>query len=275
MSNANLVMSLPNGVITATSLGVAGLAWHRSPGTSGKFHGHSVLVDLALQDGYPAFEFMEEGGWRDARADARTALDAIRDGKRTKTALSNDGFNCTPLSAYRHVYLAKTSGALLEMVPGEQIARFQGRASAEHLTPNQIAAVAGLPEVETRRARFYLVISPVEMLVLSNLTPAEYVWYATHRTGKIFRQMLFAELDHHIGDLAAREIFETALQELAETPMKKTKTITQGECFARVPYTGWKGYREDVVGGLYGGDSNGAYLWRFPKEIPHAFERAN
>ncbi|MEI6083730.1 MAG: hypothetical protein WCS70_05465 [Verrucomicrobiota bacterium] len=275
MSNVNLVLSLPNGVITATSLGVPGLAWHRSPGTSGKFHGHSVLVDLALQDGYPAFEFLNEGGWRDAQADTRTALDAVRTGKRTKTALSNAAFNCTPLSAYAHVHLAKTSGSLLELLPGERITQFTGHASAENLTPNQIAGVAGLPELTTRRARFYLVISPVEMLVLSNLTPAEYVWYAAHRSGKVFRQMLFAELKHSNQDLAAREIFETAARELSESPMKKTKTITQGECFARVPYAGWTGYRDEVEGGLYGGDRAGAYLWRFPKEIPHAWERAN
>ena len=275
MSNVNLVLSLPNGVITATSLGVPGLAWHRSPGTSGKIHGHSVLVDLALQDGYPAFAFMDEGGWREAQADTRTALDAIRTGKRTKTALSNAAFNCTPLSAYAHVYLAKTSGSLLELQPGERLTQFQGHGSAENLTPNQVAAVAGLPDVAARRARFYLVISPVEMLVMSNLTPAEYVWYATHRAGKVFRQMLFAELGHHIGDLAAREIFETALQELTDSPMKKTKTLTQGECFARVPYTGWKRYRVESEGGLYGGDLDGAYLWRVPKEIPHAWEREN
>ena len=275
MSNSNLVLRLPNGVISATSLGVPGYAWHRSPGTSGKFHGHSVLVDLALKDGQPAFEFMDEGGWRDARADTQMALDAIRTGKRTKTALSNSAFNCTPLSAYEKVYLAKTSGSLLELLPGERLVQFKAHASAENLTPNQIAATAGLPELPTRRAHFYLVISPVEMLVLSNLTPAEYVWYAANRSGKIFRQMLFAELSHHTRDLAAREIFETALRELAEAPMKKTKTITQGECFGRVPYTGWKGYREDVEGGLYGGDRDGAFLWRFPTEIPHAWERAN
>ena len=275
MSSVNLVLSLPNGVITATSLGVPGYAWHRSPGTSGKFHGHSVLADLALKDGYPAFEFMDEGGWRDAGADTRMALDAIRTGKRTKTALSNNAFNCTPLSAYEKVYLAKTSGSLLELQRGEKLVQFKSHASAENLTPDQIANVAGLPKVENRRARFYLVISPVEMLVLSNLTPAEYVWYAANRSGKIFRQMLFAELSHHTRDLAAREIFETAVRELAEAPMKKTKTITQGECFGRVPYTGWKGYREEVEGGLYGGDREGAYLWRFPKEIPHAWERAN
>lgn len=275
MSNVNLVLSLPSGVITATSLGVSGLAWHRSPGTSGKFHGHSVLVDLALQDGHPAFQFMDEGGWRDAQADTIHALDAIRTGKRTKTALSNAAFNCTPLSAYRHVSLAKTSGALLELLPGERIAQFKGAGSAENLSPDQVASTAGLPTLTERRAHFYLVISPVEMLVLSNLNPAEYVWYATHRSGKIFRQMLFAELSHHIRDVAARETFETALKELAESPNKKTKTVASGECFARVPYTGWKGYREDVMGGLYGGDREGAYLWRFPKEIPHAFERAN
>lgn len=275
MSNVNLVLSLPNGIITATSLGVPGYAWHRSPGTSGKFHGHSVLVDLALQDGYPAFEFLDEGGWRDAKGDTRHALDAIRTGKRTKTALSNAAFNCTPLNAYRQVYLAKTSGALLPLLPGEPIAKFQGHGSAENLSPEQVAKVAGLPAVTERRAHFYLVISPVEMLILSNLTPAEYVWYATHRTGKIFRQVLFAELGHHTRDLAARETFETAIRELAESPNKKTKTVTQGECFARVPYAGWRGYRGDAAGGLYAGDRDGVSLWRFPKEIPSAFERAN
>jgi hypothetical protein len=275
MSNLNLVLNLPTGVVTATSLGLAGLAWHHSPGTSGKFHGHSVLADLALNDGQPAFTYLDEGGWRDAAADTRTALQAAQSGKRTKTALSNAAFNCTPLSAYRRVYLAKTSGALMELQAGEAIARFQGRASAENLSPDQVAQVAELPAVEKRRIHYYLVISPVEMLVLSNLNPAEYVWYATHRTGKIFRQVLFAELSHHMRDLAARDVFETAARELSETPMKKTKTLMLGECFARIPYSGWRGYREDAVGGLYGGDRDGAHLWRLPKEIPHAFERAN
>ena len=275
MSNVNLVLSLPTGVITATSLGLPGLAWHRSPGTSGKFHGHSVVVDLALKDGYPGFEYMNEGGWRDAMADTRAALDAIRTGKRTKTALSNAAFNCTPLTAYARVFLAKTSGATLEMQPGERLAEFRGAASAENLTPDQVASVAGLPAVKPRHTRFYLVISPVEMLVLSNLTPTEYVWYATHRSGKIFRQMLFAELSAYPQDLATRETFETAFRELSQSPNKKTKTITQDGCFARIPYTGWTGYREDEVGGLYGGDHAGAYLWRFPREIPRAFERAN
>jgi len=275
VSNLNLVLSLPTEVITATSLGVPGLAWHHSPGTSGKFHGHSVLVDLALENGQPAFTYLDEGGWRDAMADTRMALEATKSGKRTKTALSNAAFNCTPLSAYRRVYLAKTGGALLELQPGERIASFQGRASAENLSPDQIAKLAELPVVENRRAHYYLVISPVEMLVLSNLTPAEYVWYATNRSGKIFRQTLFAELSQHTRDLAARDVFETALRELTETPMKKTKTVTLGECFARIPYSGWKGYGEDAVGGLYGGDQDGALLWQFPREIPHAFERAN
>jgi hypothetical protein len=275
MSDANLILNLPNGVVTATSLGVPGFAWHRSPGTSRKFHGHSIIVDLALRGGYPAFEFMNEGGWRDTKTDTNSALDAIRTGKRTKTALSNDAFNCTPLTAYAHVYLTKTSGSLLEMQAVEQINQFQGHTSAEKLTPDQVAEVAGLPRQEARHTRFYLVISPVEMLILSNLTPSEYVWYAAHRTGKIFRQMVFAELSHHNQDIAAREIFETAFRELSDSPMKKTKTIAQGECFWRVPYAAWSGYRSDTEGGLYAGDRDGAYVWRFPKEIPHAWERAD
>ncbi len=119
MSNVNLVLNLPNGVVTATGLGVPGLAWHYSPGTSGKFHGHSVLVDLGLHGGQPAFTYLDEGNWRDAMADTRMAIQAVQGGKRTKTALSNGAFNCTPLAAYRLVYLAKTSGALLELQPCE------------------------------------------------------------------------------------------------------------------------------------------------------------
>src|SRR5580692_3674270 len=122
MPDVNLVLNLPTGVITATSLGVTGLAWHHSPGTSGKFHGHSVLADLALEGGQPGFMYLDEGGWRDAMADTRMALEAARSGKRTKTALSNSAFNCTPLSAYRQVYLAKTSGALLELQASVQVA---------------------------------------------------------------------------------------------------------------------------------------------------------
>ena len=161
------------------------------------------------------------------------------------------------------------------MQPGEQIAQFRGRASAENLSPDEIAQVAELPAVEKRGTHYYLVISPVEMLVLSNLTPAEYVWYATHRSGKLFRQLLFAELSQHMRDVASRDVFETALEELTDTPRKKTKTVMLGQCFAQIPYSGWRGYGEAAVGGLYGGDRDGAILWRFPKEIPHAFERAN
>lgn len=274
MSSVNLVMNLPNGMITATSLGVAGLAWHRSPGTSEKFHGNVVLVDLALKDGYQDFTYQDEGGWRDAEGDTRMSLDAIRAGKRTKTALSNSALNCTPLTAFAHVYLAKSSGDLLELQQGECLARFKGHASAEKLAPDQVAEVAGLPPTVNRRPRLYLVIAPIEMLVLSNLTPAEYVWYATHRSGKVFRQVVFTELRHHAQDLAARESFETAIRELTTTPMKKTKTITQGDCFAHVPFGGWKGYKEEIEGGLYVGNRDGVHLWRFPREIPSAFDRA-
>lgn len=274
MTNVNLVMSLPTGIVTATSLGVAGFAWHRSPGTSGKFHGSTLLVDLPLKEGYPGFSFMDEGGWRNTEADTRMAIDAAKTGKRTKTALSNNAFNCIPLSAYSRIYLAKSSGSVLEMQPQEEIVRFKGHASAENLTPNQIAATAGLPEIALRRPRFYMVISPVEMMVLSNLTPSEYVWYATHRGGKVFRQMLFVELSPHMHDLAAREIYETAYRELTENQSKKTKTVTLGECFRRVPYSGWVGYKGEE-GGLFGGNHEGACVWRFPKEIPHTWEHSN
>jgi hypothetical protein len=99
MSEINLVLTIPQGIITATSLGLEGFAKHRSPG-SGKFYrGKAVMVDLAL-DG-----------------DTVAALAAVRTGNRTKTALSNVGFSVTPLAAYRRVFLVKTGGALLELSP--------------------------------------------------------------------------------------------------------------------------------------------------------------
>ena len=79
------------------------------------------------------------------------SLDAIRVGKRTKTALSNSALNCTPLTAFAHVYLAKSSGDLLELQPGECIARFKGHASAEKLAPDQLAEVACLSPTANRR----------------------------------------------------------------------------------------------------------------------------
>jgi len=46
--------------------------------------------------------------------DTLNALSAMVPGKRTKTALSNNAFSCTPIDAYRHVYLGKTGGQVTE-----------------------------------------------------------------------------------------------------------------------------------------------------------------
>jgi hypothetical protein len=48
MKQLNLVLTVPHGSVVATSLGVDGFAWHRSPGSGKHFRGRSVLVDLAL-----------------------------------------------------------------------------------------------------------------------------------------------------------------------------------------------------------------------------------
>lgn len=270
MSSVNLILSLPQGMITATSLGIPGYVWHRSPGTSPKFLGRSIFVDLDLEVRYE-----NEGGWRDAEGDTRRALEAVRGGKRTKTALSNDAFNCTPFDAWRHVHLARSTGELLELEPRATLASFASHGSAENLDPNQVARAAGLPEQVSREPRLYLVISPVELLVLTNLTPEEYVWYSTHRSGKVFRRVLFAELAEHPEDLAAFEVYDSAFKELSKAPTKKTKTIRQGESFSRVPYEAWLGWPDDEMpGGLYGGDKNGAFVSRFPKQIPRAWGRA-
>src|SRR5512136_756183 len=101
----HLILIIPHSIVTATSLGIEGYARHRSPGSGKYFSGRTVFVDLAITDNRPDFNFLDEGNWRDAYGDATASLDAVKRGKRTKTALSNTGFSCTPIGAYRSCYL--------------------------------------------------------------------------------------------------------------------------------------------------------------------------
>ena len=276
MPQAKLILSLPHGYITATSLTAADFAKHRSPGSGKYFEGRSILVDLALRDDKPAFQFLDEGGWRDANGDTARALhSAISQGKRTKTALSNSAFSCTPIAAWERVYLAKSGGELLEMAGGAEIATFQVGECTEEMTPDQIAKTIGQPIPAKRVPRLYMTFSPIEMLVLTNLTPAEYVWYATHRPGKVFRAVAFSEVREDPGlHLVAITIFEAAKRDLVEHSGKKTKTVIFGDTFNKVPFTGWIGYDREASGGIYVGDRNSARLWTFPERIPRPWERA-
>ncbi|MBI5547733.1 MAG: hypothetical protein HY901_27950 [Deltaproteobacteria bacterium] len=275
MAKLNLVLTVPQGTITATSLGIDGFTWHRSPGAGRFFQGRYVLIDLAIEGLKPAFRFLEEGGWRDAQADAAVALEAAAGGKRTKTGLSNNAFSCTPIDAYRRVFLVKTGGETLEMEAAGEIARFRDSNCHEGMSPEQIAACVGLPPQMARPPRLYMVLAPVEFIVLSSLTPTEYVWYATHRPGKVFRQVLFSELRADQVQLAAEIVYQTAREELGEKPHKKTKTVVTGGSINRVPYSAWVGYHRETPGGLYSGDQSKVQLWRFPETISRSWERAH
>lgn len=46
------------------------------PGSGKHFRGRSVLVDLAVANGEAAFDYLEEGGWRDTKGDTKSALEA-------------------------------------------------------------------------------------------------------------------------------------------------------------------------------------------------------
>ena len=273
MPQVNLVMSLPQSFITATSLGIEGLAWHNSPGSGSHYRRRSLLVDLALdKDGKPDFAFLPEGGWRDVTADTLSALESARSGKRTKTAISNNAFNCTPIGAYRRMFLVKTGGEMLELVGGAPRVGFRESACHEGMAPDDIAEAIGQPRLPVRPARAYMVLSPIEFVVLSSLTPEEYVWYATHRPGKIFRQVVFTEISTDEAHLAAESVYEDAARELRESRHKKTKTIVVGGCLNRVPFQSWRG--PEGRGVLYVGDASGLASWRFPAEQPRAWERA-
>lgn len=273
MADVNLILTIPQGVVTATSLGIQGLARHRSPGSGKHFVGRAVFADLALDGKHPAFSFLDEGGWRDSNGDTRAALDAVASGKRTKTALSNNGFSATPVDAYRRCFLVKTGGEVMEMAPREELLRFQVDHTQEGITPTQAAQAIGQPEPGERHPRLYMVLSPIELLMLSNLTPEEYAWYATHRPGKIFRQVMFTELHADQPHLAAVSRFSDAREELLQSPAKKTKTIVFEDCINRVPFHTWVGYDRAARGGLYVGDHHHIALYRFPEEIPRSWER--
>lgn len=276
MATLNLLMSLPVGSITATSLSVEDFARHRSPGSGKYYQGRSILVSLALKDDRPDFEYLEEGGWRDARKDTEDAIRGALGGKRTKTALSNRAFSCTPIAAYLDVYLAKTGGQILKMVKGVKVS-FRESTCQEEMTPGEIAEAIGQPQQQARKPRLYMIIAPTDFLVLSSLTPVEYGWYATHRPGKIFRHIMFTELDEpRVGHafLVAEEIYRSAYSELTENRNKKTKTIVMGDCLNRVPFTTWVGYDREEPGGLYVGDKQGVEPFGFPEKIPRSWDRA-
>ena len=276
MQKLNLVLAVPQGSIIATSLGIDGLAWHRSPGSGKYFQSRSILIDLAITpEGRPAFKFLGEGDWRDADADASAALSAVASGKRTKTALSNNAFSCTPIAAYQGMYLTKTGGEMLEMKQSIPLAEYRQSVCHEGMTPNEIAEGLGLPQPTKRVPRLYMVFSPAEFIVLSSLTPQEYVWYATHRPGKKFRQVLFTELRADHAHLAAESVYDMARDELQQNVSKKTKTIVTGECINRIPFQAWAGYHHETTGGIYVGDQNGIGVWNFPDEIPWSWERAD
>ena len=274
-SNLNLVLVVPGGIITATSLGMEEYAWHRSPGSGKYFQGCAIHIDLAItSNGRPDFKYLDEGGWREAESDTIAALASAQQGKRTKTALSNNAFSCTPMSAYQRMFLTKTGGQMLEMVQAKTPTSFKPIVCHEGMTPDQIATAVGLTPPTSRVSRLYMVFSPVQFIVLSNLTPEEYVWYATHRPGKKFRQVLFTELRQDQVHLAAESVYEQAHDELRQNTSKKTKTIVTGDCINRIPFQNWVGYHREAVGGIYAGDQSGITLWRFPEQFSQSWDRA-
>lgn len=275
MKELHLILTIPHKIVIATSLGIAGYAVHLSPGSGKYFSGRTVLVDLALADDLPDFKFLDEGGWRDACGDTVAALEAAKGGKRTKTALSNAGFGCTPIRAYRNCYLVKTGGNLLQMEPPRELLSFSNHKCHAGLSVEQVAQAIGRLGAAERTPRLYMVLSPIQLIMLTNLTPEEYAWYATHRPGKIFRQVMFTELRSIQPHIAAQSRFENAYKELLEKSFKKTKTIVFEDCINRISFSEWIGYKPEEDGGIYTADRNGVSLWQFPASIPRAWERAD
>ncbi len=274
MTDVNLVLNIPQGAITATSLGVEGLARHRSPGSGRHFKGRKLLVDLKVRDMAPDFEFLDEGRWRDAGADAKAALAAAAAGNRTKTALSNNAFSCTPIDAYKSLHLIKTGGEAMELEYSGVLHTFKGHQCHEEMSPSQVTDMAGIDNRKDLSPRLYMVMCPIELVLFSNLTPIEYAWYATHRPGKIFRQVVFTELVNEPTHLAAQSRYSDARQEIESDPEKKTKTVVGDDCMNEIPYHNWKAYHAREESGVYVANREKISIWKFPEEIPVDWERA-
>lgn len=274
MVEIKLVLIVPQCAVVATSLSIEGFARHTSPGSGKYFFGRTVMFELALEGDRPAFSYLEEGGWRDTTGDTIAAMQAALAGKRTKTALSNQAFSCTPITAHRACYLVKTGGLVQPMEQHEELLRFVSHDCQERMSPDEIAMAIGLPAPAQRIQRLYMVLSPIEMIVISSLTPTEYAWYSTHRPGKVFRQVLFTELKEEPRHLAAQSYYTEARKELAENTCKKTKTIISEDCINRVLFSAWVGYKQPGVGGLYAADYEHVCLWKFPSELEERWEKA-
>ena len=136
-----------------------------------------------------------------------------------------------------------------------------------------MAETIGRPSAAERTPRLYMVIAPIQFLMLSNLTPEEYAWYATHRPGKMFRQVMFTELGHEELHMAAESRYNDAKRELIEKVTKKTKSIAFEDCINQIPFQHWVGYHQKAEGGLYVGDRNGLKLYPFPAGIPHSWDK--
>jgi hypothetical protein len=274
MQNVNLILTLPSGMCVATSLGIEGLAGHYSPGSGQVFRGRAIFIDLKIKDRKPAFAYRDEGGWRDARGDTELALAEVQV-KRTKTALSNNAFSLVPMEAFDSVWLVRTGGNALRLDPADQVVRFASHDWRSDMKPVDIAALVGLPHPATREPRCYMVLGPAELVILTNLSPAEYAWYATHCRGKQFRQVIFTEIVPDPRQLMAEKSFEAAHAELVANSDKKTKTIYYGSAYGRVPFRSWIGYDARSQGGLYVADHDHVAVFRFPGEIPRAWDRAD
>jgi hypothetical protein len=277
MSDSNLILSIPQGSVVASSLDVEGFARHRSPGAGRYFENKAIYVQLAVKGDKPGFEFREEGGWRDTAGDTESALRSVEGGrKRTKTALSNSAFSIVPPEAFKAMALAKTGGQILQLQGPNALARYPSHSYdwGKGLSSDEVAKAAGTGRPAARAPRLYLILAPIELVVLSNLTPEEYGWYATHRPGKVFRQVAFTELQPGGRGLVADAVYEGAQKELTDDPSKKTKTVYTGAALNRVPFQSWVGYQGDGAGGVYVADREAIALWKLPALRPTAWDRA-
>lgn len=161
--------------------------------------------------------------------------------------------------------LVKTSAKALSLSGPEKVATFTNHVCDSDLSTDEVSKAAGLPVPAQRLPRLYLVLAPVEFLILSNLTPEEYLWYSTHRAGNMFRQVMFTEVlptSSRAWPKASTRAPCASWKTSARRPRPCCRATASTTCRSA---SGW-GYASQS-GGLYVGDRNHAMLAALP---PHS-----
>jgi hypothetical protein len=202
----------PNEALVASQLSPEAFGAHYSVGSPRHFTGKVIFAEVDLTYRNDFLRIDEYLGQTESGVDGKP--------KRTKFVKSYRVLEHIDLAALQKLYLVTTDGAVLGLEAGEE--------PADQGTPGRI--------------RIYQEICPLRLVVASSLEPRTFGAYITSGTwSKGAPKIFFAQWDFNDGATAGRSTvlsfgsqlpnvnpanLASALQELAEIPEKRTKTLS-------------------------------------------------